>query len=1046
MHLSCQCLLSTLLGLAMLLLNVCSPAWGQLILGGAPHDGYYKVFGRMYDGEFAVAMEAFTEGASLGIRTVDGRWIDSVCYNVMAGECAYHMGNLSLALDQYNFALRVFLDQRNWMKRVQFPATVAALPPSDRTIVPWSPGNRRSLPGAFVDSMQVLMGNLDNSDVARRGGVIAPPEFRSLNVGEVVRCLCTALRRRAELLGPIAPYDPLSSELVAVYESGLGPTNHWGEAWVNTQLGLALSALGRHGEAVEVLQRAVLISGSLTHPVSGIALAEMARLTAREGQYARAEELYLEASVAAAEFGQFWLVEEVLQEATALRIARNEPQAFGILPVALQWAQREKLRHLTTSLLVTSAENLLALRQPVPALAMLMEARKLRGRNNSISAQLSARLDHQLAVASLDTGKGEVARESARLAIATQQMTSAWLMQIGVLDRWVVGQPSSNVSRRAAELYAELLREPTADDWTRHTLDTLAVRMSPNQDAYEHWFELSIERGEFEKALWITEIMRRHRFHSQLPLAGRLLALRWVLEAPEICLDEEALRRRRDLRDRYPEIAKVSVDLETLLQSWRQLQLKKPLETEEAEAQEWQHRVTQIAESVNRVADNYERILDQISLRREPVPLAFPPVFELSQIQAELGTDRIALVFVVTSRGGHVFGISKEGLFHWKLPAGQQIRKNIAALLKALGMNGENSPIPQKVLEAEDWKSLSERVLNNLVPPGQQGIWNQYRELLIVPDGILWYLPFELLHYRESQGDTVSMLGDKIPIRYSPGLGLAVQPFPEAARGLTTWIWQGQVTPNQDLAGLNSQVEDFVESLPATRRLPAKSPIPSGLERVLWDRLLVFDDILEARTDGLRWSPVRTTPARPGTSLERWMSLPWGAPRTVLFPAFHTLAESGGRSMGSGQDVANALLGLMASGARSVLISRWRTGGQSSFDLMREFMQEYDSLPAPLAWQRAVGVVRETELDPQWEPRVVVDRGTTSVRAQHPYFWAGYLLAEAGTGTKPMQTAGNAVPAADSPSTTAPAAPPTPARAAVEAAEPDKEEKEKEEK
>ncbi len=978
------------------ILLAASPAEGQLFLGGAPHDGYYKVFGRMYDGEFVDAMEAFREGSSLGVRTVDGRWIDSVCYNVMAGECAYHLGDLKTALDQYNGALRIFLDQRSWMQNVQFPNVVAAVNPNDRTLVPWGLPNRRSLPGAFPESMQILVGKLDNSDVARRGGVLLPPEFRSLNVAEVVRCLCTALRRRAELLGPLGPHDPLSSELVATYESGIGPTNHWAEAWVQVQYGLALSGLGRHGEAAGILERSSLVSGTLTHPASGLALEEMARLTSREGQYERAEQLYIEASVAAAEFGQFWLVEESLQEANALHIARNDPQPLAVIPIALQWAQREQLRHLSASLMVASAESLLNLRQPAPALALLTEARKFRGRRNTVSAQLSARMDHQTAVADLDLGKGPAAMEAAAAALRTQQMTSPWLFQIGMLDRLYVGQPSSNIARRAAELYDELLREPTPDDWLRRTLDTLAVRMAPNPAAYEHWFDLTLDRGEFEKALKISEVIRRHKFHSQLPLAGRLLSLRWVLEAPETSLDEEGLRRRRDLRDRYPELATSSDESDAVIRQWTTLLALKPAGEEDAALKSWQQKLTQSSDHLRRIADNQELMLEEIAMRREPAPLAFPPHFDLAEIQKRLGTEQIAIDFVVNTRGGHGFAISKDGLYHWKLPATSQIRKNIIALLKSIGMTGENGPVTDKLLKSDAWKQLSAAVMNDLVQQSQQGAWGKFKELLIIPDGILWYVPFEALHYHDSQGDQVYMLGDKIPIRYAPSLGLAVQSFPREVRNPTTWVVPGKLQPQQPDTAITEQIEELENVIPNLHPLSGRLAGATGIERVTWDRLLVLDDVLDAKADGLNWSPARLDAGRPGSELSRWMSLPWGAPQQVLFPAFHTGAEHATKGLGTGDEVSNAILGLMASGVRSVVLSRWRTGGQSSIDMMREYLQEIDGMSASESLQRAGQVVRASDLDPAWEPRLSVERGTTTIAADHPFFWAGYLVADAG--------------------------------------------------
>ena len=60
----------------------------------------------------------------------------------------------------------------------------------------------------------------------------------------------------------------------------------------------------------------------------------------------------------------------------------------------------------------------------------------------------------------------------------------------------------------------------------------------------------------------------------------------------------------------------------------------------------------------------------------------------------------------------------------------------------------------------------------------------------------------------------------------------------------------------------------------------------------------------------------------------------------------------------------------MASGARTVLLSRWRTGGQSSYDLVREFAQELPHTSPADAWQRAVLLAADTRLNLEAEPRV----------------------------------------------------------------------------
>ena len=112
----------------------------------------------------------------------------------------------------------------------------------------------------------------------------------------------------------------------------------------------------------------------------------------------------------------------------------------------------------------------------------------------------------------------------------------------------------------------------------------------------------------------------------------------------------------------------------------------------------------------------------------------------------------------------------------------------------------------------------------------------------------------------------------------------------------------------------------------------------------------------------------RSTAARRGALLSDWLQLPWGGPDVVILPGYHTAAEDAMKRVGrnlSGNDVFLSVCGLMANGARTVLLSRWRSGGQTSFDLVREFAQELsDTTPAD-AWQRAVMLTVDSRLEPR---------------------------------------------------------------------------------
>jgi CHAT domain-containing protein len=117
-------------------------------------------------------------------------------------------------------------------------------------------------------------------------------------------------------------------------------------------------------------------------------------------------------------------------------------------------------------------------------------------------------------------------------------------------------------------------------------------------------------------------------------------------------------------------------------------------------------------------------------------------------------------------------------------------------------------------------------------------------------------------------------------------------------------------------------------------------------------------------------------------------------------PGFHTAAETGLRTGGDGNELFLAACGLMASGARSILISRWPMGGQSTLQLSREYVQELPYTSAAEAWQRSVQLVRSAPLETDAEPRLVKGGWDGPLTGDHPLFWAGHLLIDIGSTPK----------------------------------------------
>ena len=65
-----------------------------------PPREYYISRAAYNDGDYQDAARGFRSAAAAGIRSTVGRWVDSICYHTMMGECFYQMGDNAKALER----------------------------------------------------------------------------------------------------------------------------------------------------------------------------------------------------------------------------------------------------------------------------------------------------------------------------------------------------------------------------------------------------------------------------------------------------------------------------------------------------------------------------------------------------------------------------------------------------------------------------------------------------------------------------------------------------------------------------------------------------------------------------------------------------------------------------------------------------------------------------------------------------------------------------------------------------------------------------------
>jgi len=961
-------------------------AQGQRDSRVVPRDGYFAAFVPHFEGEYKSSSRGFRDAFRGGIRSTEGRWIDSICYHTMMGECYYQMGELGLALDQYDAALKLFLAHKDWMLRVQFPPTINPSSSTVRSRITWGASARGAKLGVFPDKMSSFQGRTDNEDVIRRGGVVMPPSWFPVRVQEIVRCTCLALRRRRELMGPACQYDPLSIALVDALARRPGPVNHWSQSWIGVELGLACACIGKKVEAVTELRKSLLVLGTYDHPLTATALLELGKLAFEQGQLDAAGNYFLEATFAAVPFDQADVIEEAFRGGLIAHMVSGKKGIYPPLTRAAPWARSRGFRQLQSSLLILAAESYAACGQTAKAAALLAEARRAIGTRDMRAGKIGARYEYTSALASFQGGNIKAGTASLASAMAFQKKGSLWLFHIALVDKLFL---SGTISPRVADLlFADVLREPGPSDWTVDPMETLTVVLTPHELPMEHWFAVALERKEHEKALEIADRVRRLRFYSSLPMGGRLLSLRWILEAPKDALGEKALLQRQDLLVKYPKYAELSRGATAVRQALARLPLVSEDDTQQKQQKEGLGQWAEISAA-------QELILHEIAVRREPSEFVFPPLRTTKEIRESMHEGQLALAFYATSRFVYAFVFTNEKYTYWRIEAPGEIRKQVVQMLKAMGHYGRDSQLGAADLSSDDWQEPAATVLSLLLNKAKADFWHKYDELVVVPDGALWYLPFEALQVSQ-EGKNVPLVS-AIRIRCVPTASMIVPDKRGIKPGGNSAVVLGKLHPQNDEDVGTEAFDDLRRADPTSVAIGSPLPTACAWMAPLFSRLVVLDDVDDLTRGPYEWAPAQIDKGKLGGALAHWFQLPWGAPDQVILPGFHTAAEEGLKRPGTGNEIFLTVCGLMSTGVRTVLLTRWRVGGQTDYDLVREFVQELPHTTASDAWQRAVAISKDNHLDPMRQPRLKLSPADEPPKAAHPFFWSGYLLVDTGS-------------------------------------------------
>ena len=1019
---------------AVMLAGVALPARGQAVLppglgtpgGGTrvPRQGYDVVLAALAEGTIATGLDVAAKENRGGIRAGSKRWIDSIATSAMLGECLYELGRYTEAVAAFDEALLLSAEHDDWLLSVRFSSQ--PLKAMQRRIdTPWAQSNRNVPAGQFPSTATIRQGTTDTKEVLEKGGVLAAPVDYPIRPQEIIKSTVLALYRRHSILGDLSDVGPVLENVKRGLAARPAPPNHYSQSWIDIALGTANWAQGRVDQAVPILKRGLVAENQFDHPLTCWGLIVLGRIALASDDAASAAGFFSEATISAAQFQDIRALEEAFRWAVTAHLASGGQGVPAGIPRAIEWAGR-KLPALQARLLAMQAEMYAVSGDTRRALASLrdIDPRVMRGELGQGAVGAQAAYAEGLAA----YADGRVARGDAELQRAIQLVRphSPRLLQIS-RTMGIVGEGSSLLSDRQADLlFEKLLGDPTASDYAVDPLGTLAFLATPKPNAFATWFGVAARRSD-EEALAASEAGKRARWLSAQFLGGRQLAIRRLLELDPAILPADDAPRRAALLARSPQLARL---LDETLQARAPLSAAMggvvgaaaagadaPLPGNTAD---WQ--------TYARLSQQQAQAIATISAGRDDTPLAFPPLYDVPEIRSRLSPGTLVLSFHQTPGGLSGCLEGHERLTSWQVTDLAGLATAVTDLMRGMAVYDFNNVVGTDRLAEESWREAAGRLERVLFANARVDLSRDIDELVIVPDGLLWYVPFELLPVgsnvaavardgRSDQADIDSrqLLRDVCRVRYAPTRSLAVEHGPPLRREGVVGVHAGHLYRGDRpelVAAAAGEITAAMEKAVVLSAGVGRDAVPLPLPASLVDTLVVLDELPPTATaSGAAMIPGEGS--QRGMSFDEWLAPPRKRPGLVVLAGFQSAAASVNTPSklpaNPGEELFEASMAALAAGARTAVISRWRTGGYTTAELMREFVRdcvgpgEAGDGPAE-SWRRAVDLVSPEPLRMPYEPRLKLAGNNVLEDARHPFFWAGYMLID--TGTEPGADAG----------------------------------------
>jgi CHAT domain-containing protein len=326
----------------------------------------------------------------------------------------------------------------------------------------------------------------------------------------------------------------------------------------------------------------------------------------------------------------------------------------------------------------------------------------------------------------------------------------------------------------------------------------------------------------------------------------------------------------------------------------------------------------------------------------------------VSALQSHIPADEVLIEYYYRDKDMYAFVVSKSGL--------RAIKLNVTGLTEDIQAFRNDI----QSYNSNQYAAISKKLHKRLIQPLEEHL--DKRNLIIVPHGVLHYLPFNALH------DGQSYLIDKYSIRLLPSAGV----IQYLKAGKANKAGDILVFGNPDLGDPADDLDNAQNEALAVAKMRPRSKVFLRKEATIsaFQKYSSAFNIIHFATHG-QFNPddplksalllARDSESDGRLTIDRLYSTKLDADLVTL-----SACETGLSTIANGDDLVGLTRGFLYAGSSSIVASLWEVNDFTTSQLMTRFYKEMDRTDKREA-------LRTAQLE-------------TKKKYPHPYYWASFQL------------------------------------------------------